>query len=449
MSIIFTKHAFLPEGWQKDVRLEISNGWISKVEPNQTDHETDFRVDVTLPGVPNAHSHTFQRALVGHCEFNTSDNIDDFWTWRSQMYKLACKIDAAAMHIIARQMFVEMLESGYTSVAEFHYLHREGNNDKPTGKVRDALFAAANEIGIRFTYVPVLYERAGFTDETPNTRQRQFAMSIAEFIDDFQQACELAGSRQHVGIGAHSLRAVSKNSLDRIVESGNASGCPIHVHAAEQIAEVQQCFSTYGRTPVDWLSHEYALNSKWCLVHCTHTTEIELQTLANAGAVVCVCPSTEANLGDGLFNLQQWLAMHGKIAIGSDSQVCLDPFEELRWLEYGQRLYLQSRNVSAVGNPHTGTVLFSRILEGGGLASGNSVGKIETGKPADLITFDIDQPVFAGHDASTFLDALVFSAIKPSIHQVMVGGEWVVRDGKHKERELAAHEYIDLVQSLW
>ena len=173
MSIIFSKHAFLPDGWHKDVRLEISNGLISKVEPNQTEQNSDFQVDVTLPGIPNAHSHAFQRALVGHCEFNTFDSTDNFWTWRTQMYKLAHKIDAAAMHIIARQMFVEMLEAGYTSVAEFHYLHREGNNDKRTGKVRDALFAAADEIGIRFTYVPVLYERAGFADETTNMHQRQ------------------------------------------------------------------------------------------------------------------------------------------------------------------------------------------------------------------------------------------------------------------------------------
>lgn len=431
------------------MRLEISNGWISKVEPNQTEHDSDTRVDVTLPGIPNAHSHAFQRALVGHCEFNTFDSTDNFWTWRTQMYKLAHRIDAAAMHIIARQMFVEMLEAGYTSVAEFHYLHREGNNDKRTGKVRDALFAAADEIGIRFTYVPVLYERAGFADETTNMHQRQFAMSIDEFVDDFQQACEQAASRQHVGIGAHSLRAVSKNSLDRIVEKGHASGCPIHIHVAEQVDEVKQCSATYGRTPVDWLSREYALNSKWCLIHCTHTTELELQTLANAGAVVCLCPSTEGNLGDGLFSLRQWLAMQGRIAIGSDSQVCLDPFEELRWLEYGQRLFLQSRNVSAVGDPHTGTVLYSSVLEGGALACGTSVGKIAIGKPADLITFDIDQPVFAGHDASTFLDALVFSAFESSIHRVMVEGEWVVLDGKHKERELAAREYMGLAHSLW
>lgn len=431
------------------MRLEISNGLISKVEPNQTEQNSDFQVDVTLPGIPNAHSHAFQRALVGHCEFNTFDSTDNFWTWRTQMYKLAHKIDAAAMHIIARQMFVEMLEAGYTSVAEFHYLHREGNNDKRTGKVRDALFAAADEIGIRFTYVPVLYERAGFADETTNMHQRQFAMSIDEFVDDFQQACEQAASRQRVGIGAHSLRAVSKNSLDRIVAKGHALGCPIHIHVAEQIDEVKQCSATYGRTPVDWLSREYALNSKWCLIHCTHTTELELQTLANAGAVVCLCPSTEGNLGDGLFSLRQWLAMQGRIAIGSDSQVCLDPFEELRWLEYGQRLFLQSRNVSAVGNPHTGTVLYSSVLDGGSLACGTSVGKLATGKPADLITFDIDQPVFAGHAASTFLDALVFSGLVSSIHRVMVEGEWVVLDGKHKERELAAREYMELAHSLW
>ena len=450
MTVIFAKHVFHQDGWIANARLEISQGLVHSIKADQSDVGANVSVDVILPGVPNAHSHAFQRALAGHCEFRDPAQKDNFWTWRQQMYALASRVDASTLRVIARQLYIEMLEFGYTTVAEFHYLHRAADISSYPGNLRDVIFAAANDAGIRFTYIPILYERAGFCDEQLSREQQQFVLPISEFVDDYHQACELATERQQVGVGAHSLRAVSKSSLDQIVELSTRNSCPMHIHIAEQIREVEQCVEAYGLEPVPWLLQEYSqIGHNWCLVHATHAQSNDLNALAKTGAIVCICPSTEANLGDGLFYLDDWLYHDGNIAIGSDSQVCLNPFEELRLLEYGQRLILESRNIARGKQLHTGVNLFSHALYGGGLACGLDANPLAEGNPADLITFELDNPTLAGHDTNSFLDALIFSGASPCVDRVMVSGDWVVVGGKHRDHEPAATEYIDVVSSLW
>jgi formimidoylglutamate deiminase len=259
----------------------------------------------------------------------------------------------------------------------------------------------------------------------------------------------MAGDRFAVGIGAHSLRAVTAESLAKIAAVAAADGAPIHIHIAEQQREVDQCMNTHGKRPVEWLLDQHDVNEQWCLVHATHIDEEEIAAIADSGAVVCLCPSTEANLGDGLFPLQKFLARQGRIAIGSDSHVSINPFEELRWLEYGQRLITQKRNIAAIGRSQTGRSLFELAAAGGALATGQAGGRIRTGDNADLVLLDDDSPMLAGHSTRSLLDALVFSGFTLPIDGVMVGGEWQVIDGRHKDAEAARAGYAAVARDLY
>lgn len=449
MTTIFANVALLDSGWSDRVRLHISDGAIAAVESGCTSNSTDYVVGTIIPGIPNAHSHVFQRALNGHCEYRSPEGKDNFWTWRVQMYRLAGLIDPTELAAIARQAYCEMVTSGYTSVAEFHYLHRDGAKGGNLGAMYEAISSAASDSGIRLTYVPVLYEQAGFDRAELTSEQRRFAMSLEEYADHFRQANDLAPSTTTVGVGAHSLRAVSPRSLEELANLANIESCPIHIHIAEQLAEVENCLVHYGARPIEWLVKNLPLNNLWCLVHATHISDSELETLADTDVVVCLCPSTEANLGDGIFPLRPWLERGGRIAVGSDSQITINPFEELRWLEYGQRLSSLSRNVASVDYKHVGRNLFSKSLQGGSTACGNRTGQLRPGEHADFLVLDDESATLAGHSADSILDALVFSGTHLPISHVMIDGEWRVKDYKHVIGNQVKRDFHQVACRLW
>lgn len=447
MTTILARKALLEDGWCDNVRLEIIAGRFASVEREQIARDADVAVGFVIPGLVNAHSHAFQRLLAGHTEERGPQGKDNFWSWRSRMYALAGRIDAAALQVVARQVYSEMVTTGYTSVAEFHYLHNE-----PGGQASDAMFEALAEAallsGIRLCYVPVHYERAGFGQPQPGADQIRFAQTTDDFLAHYERVKNRLNENFCLGIGVHSLRAVTKQSLQRIVDVANNDLVPFHMHVAEQKREVEQCLEYYDARPVEWLLDNYAVNASWCLVHATHIDDDEISKLARSGAVVCLCPSTEANLGDGLFPLQRYLELGGQIAIGSDSHVTINPYEELRWLEYGQRLISQSRNVAAVRRPQTGRSLFELALAGGALASGSVVGQISPGAAADLVVLDDDSPMLAGHTTRSLIDALVFSGFTLPIDRVMVNGQWQVENGRHVTADSAAAAYAELARNI-
>lgn len=449
MSSIFSRKVLLAGGWADNVRLEIEAGRIVAITADSGSAADETEFGIVIPGLANAHSHAFQRILAGHTEERGPAGKDNFWTWRSRMYSLAGKIDPASLQAIARQVYGEMVSTGYTSVAEFHYLHNEPDNAETSEAMFEAILAAAEASGIRLTYVPVLYERAGFDQPEPTADQQRFATSIDDFIAHYERVKSLAGDRFAVGIGVHSLRAVTEESLQRIAAVAAADDAPMHVHIAEQQREVEQCLHAHERRPVEWLLDQHDVNERWCLVHATHIDNEEISAIADSGAVVCLCPSTEANLGDGLFPLQRFLERQGRIAIGSDSHVSINPFEELRWLEYGQRLITQQRNIASVRRNQTGRSLFELAAEGGALATGQAGGRIRVGGDADLVLLDDDSPMLVGHSTRSLLDALVFSGFTLPIDRVMVGGEWQVTDGRHKDASEARASYSEVARDLY
>jgi formimidoylglutamate deiminase len=450
MHSIFARKALLADGWAEKVRLQVDGDRIAAVEHDAQARDGDVIAGIVIPGLVNAHSHAFQRALVGRTEQRAPATRDNFWTWRTRMYALAQHVDAEALAAIARQAYCEMLSAGYTGVAEFHYLHRETAESAPGEAMLQALATAAGDSGIRLTYVPVLYERAGFDEPEPSPEQRRFATTADEFEKHYRAAQDMAAGRFTVAVGAHSLRAASLESLGRIAALATADGVPMHLHIAEQQREVDQCLVALDARPVRWLMRHFDLDERWCLVHATHLDEEEVAALADSGAVACLCPSTEANLGDGLFPLEKYLEQGGRIAIGSDSHVSINPFEELRWLEYGQRLVSQSRNVAPGRHSHTGRSLFELAVAGGALASGRpDDGELRSGARADLVVLDDDSPMLVGHEPESLLDALVFSGFTLPIDRVMARGEWCVIDGRHVQADMAKREYARTVTRLY
>ena len=448
MSGVFARKALIQKGWAKNVRLGVRAGRLESVQPDAVAEKGDVVAGIVIPGLANAHSHAFQRALAGRTEERSPAGHDNFWTWRERMYELAARVDPGALTAIARQAYDEMLASGYTSVAEFHYLHREPGAARSGDAMFDAIREAARRSGIRLTYVPVLYERAGFDRPEPQGHQVLFALGVDEFLEHQARAAESASATLAVGIGAHSLRAVSAASLQRVAEVAGRDGIPMHLHIAEQQREIDDCLSHYGRRPVRWLLENFDVGDGWCLVHATHVDREEIESLARTGAVACLCPSTEANLGDGLFPLHRFLAAGGNIAIGSDSHVSINPFEELRWLEYGQRLASQTRNVAALDEPHVGRELFTRALSGGARACGHAAAGLAVGAPADLVALYDDDPMLVGHEEASLLDALVFSGYRLPIDRVMVNGDWRVLDGDPVGRVDARRDFATALRAV-
>jgi formimidoylglutamate deiminase len=444
MSELFARRALLPSGWADNVRIEIDAGVIVAVQAGADAYED--AVGTVIPGIPNAHSHAFQRALAGRAEHGSNRN--SFWTWRHLMYALASRLDAQALEAIASQLYAEMLSAGYTSVVEFHYTHRGTDESEPGGQMYEALARAADRTGIRLIYAPVLYERADFDEPAPTPEQARFVMSCESYLAHVEWVLARVESPNSIALAVHSLRAVTPASLTAVADRAKSLECPLHIHVAEQQREVDHCEKTYGARPVQWLLDNHEVDERWTMVHATHIDAGECKALAESGAVAALCPSTEANLGDGLFPLEAYLRCGGSVAIGSDSHVTVDPFEELRWLEYGQRLITHRRNVAALASGHTGRDLMSAVQTGGTDAAGLPRHGIESGGVADLLVLDEEHPVLLAHEPETLLDALVFSAHGRPIDRVMVHGEWRTEGGRHHDAEAIREGYAAVMRSI-
>ncbi len=435
------------DGWQADAVLGVDpHGRL--VEPPRAAAEALGAW--VLPGMPNLHSHAFQRAMAGLAE-RRGGGEDSFWSWRETMYAFAAAIGPDELRAIAAQLYVEMLKAGYTQVCEFHYLHHQpdGTPYAQPEAMSLALIEAAREAGIALTLLPVLYISGGFDGRALSPRQRRFGHDVDGYLRLLQALRRHEGNDVRVGIALHSLRAVPQATLRELLASEAAKDCPIHIHIAEQIGEVQDCLATRNARPVEWLFAHAEVDARWCLVHATHLTAAETAQLARSGAVAGLCPTTEANLGDGLFPLADYLDANGVLGIGSDSHISISPVEELRWLEYGQRLRSGHRNVAArAPAASVGDTLWRAALRGGAQASGLPVGALRHGARADLIVLDDDSPLLAARDARSLLDSFVFAGNTPLVRDVMCGGRWVVRDFRHHDEARIAARYRATVRAL-
>ena len=448
--------ALLPDGWQDNVLLEVDNGGDLVSVKAGPFSMSDVRPlgGPVLPGIPNLHSHAFQRGMAGLAERSRSGQ-DSFWSWRDVMYAFLRELSAEHVEVIAAQLFVEMLLSGYTAVTEFHYLHH-GERGRPyeqPAEMSHRIGRAARRAGIGLTHLPVLYQNGGFGGLTPGDGQKRFVLAMDDYCDLVGDlARSWSGDRDRaVGLAFHSLRAVEPEAMTQaLAERERRSWSdPIHIHVAEQRTEVDECVAWSGARPVAWLLDNLPVSEDWCLVHATHIDEAEAAGIADRGAVVGLCPSTEANLGDGLFPLAGFQGGGGRFGVGSDSQVSVSPIEELRWLEYGQRLAYETRNVASVGTPgSTGMMLLMRALAGGAQAAGRALGKLAPGARADLVVLDGNHPCLAGRRDDRIADAWIFAGNRNVVKDVMVGGNWVVQDGRHPEEVAIAAEFSAVMERL-
>lgn len=440
-------HAWGAGGWEASARLGVGDD--GRLEAAVEGRATPLG-DWVLPGMPNLHSHAFQRAMAGLAE-RRGPRSDSFWTWREAMYAFAAAVDPEALQAIAAQLYVEMLKAGYTQVCEFHYLHHQPDGtpyDQPEA-MSLALIAAAREAGIGLTLLPVLYMTGGFDARPLNPRQRRFGHGVSDYVRLLETLHAQQSNDVRVGMALHSLRAVPEDAMRSLLATSAAAGGPVHIHIAEQLGEVQDCLGARGARPVEWLLDHADVDARWCLVHATHLTGHETSRLARSGATVGLCPTTEANLGDGLFPLADYLDADGRLGIGSDSHISVSPVEELRWLEYGQRLSTRHRNVAARDEGDSvGETLWRAALAGGAQASGQAIGSLQPGARADLLVLDSDAPLLAARDRRSVLDSFLFAGNAPLVRDVMCGGRWVVRDFHHHDEARIAERYRRVVARL-
>jgi len=454
---LFAEHAYLPEGWRRDVLLEWDDaGTLRAVtaEAAAPAHAIRARGPV-LPGMPNLHSHAFQRAMAGLAEYRAQAS-DNFWSWRDLMYRFAARITPERLEAIARWVYVEMLKAGYTSVCEFHYVHHmsDGGGYENRAELAQRVVDAASQAGIGMTMLPVLYQYGGLPMREPRPDQRRF-LNTPEALLDLLAALRRARPEHGAltyGVAPHSLRAVSEASLRTLLEGLDAHlpGAPIHLHIAEQRGEVDECIAATGARPVTWLLDRFDVDARWCLVHATHIDPAETAALAASGAVAGLCLTTEANLGDGVFPAQAYLEAGGRIGVGSDSHIAIDWRAELRLLEYGQRLLKQQRNVLATAaRPQVAERLFDAALAGGAQASGRGVGALVPGRRADWLVLDPSHPTLDGRRPESWLAGAVFCEHGASpIVEVHTGGRCVVRDGRHEGEASAYAAYREAVAQL-
>lgn len=448
MSALFARHALLPQGWCRDVALRWDpQGTLTEVAVGAP--EEGPAVGLAVPGMINLHSHAFQRAMAGLTE-RGGEGPDSFWTWRDLMYRFVARLTPDHLEAIAAMLFSECLRHGYTSVCEFHYVQRDPDGalyPRPA-ETAERVLAAAREAGIGLTLLPALYRFAGFGDAPLSPAQRRFETD-ADLVLRLVEALEPArDANVEVGVAPHSLRAASVEQIRALLQ-GLPADRPVHLHIAEQVAEVEQCLAHTGRRPVEHLMHHLEIGPRWCLVHATHLNEAETVGIARLGAVVGLCPTTEANLGDGLFPLEPFLAAGGRFGVGSDSHVSQSPVEELRWLEYGQRLAHRRRNVAvSAAQRSVGQRLWEGALDGGARASGRPVGALAVGRRADVVVLDDAHPNLEGLDPEDVLGTLLFNGNDPLVRDVMVGGAWVVRDRQHLRQAEIAVRYRQTIAEL-
>jgi len=434
----YARQALLASGWARDVRISVDDGVISAVEQGGAPKGAERLPGPVLPGMANLHSHAFQRAMAGLTDVRAAAH-DDFWSWRELMYQFMERLTPEQAQAIAAQVYIEMLQHGYTAVAEFHYVHHPA-------EMLDRHLAAARETGIAITLLPSLYRWSGFGAKPLEPRQRRFASDVRSVLEAVARVPRSADV--NVGVAPHSLRAVDPQSLQELVAAVDEH-TPIHIHAAEQTREVEECTLALHKRPVEWLLENCPVDGRWCLVHATHLQPGEATALAASGAVAGLCPTTEADLGDGIFPLVGYRGASGRWGIGGDSHVSRDPAEELRLLEYVQRLVGRRRNINISStSPAVGTTLWLEAAAGGAQALGREMGALAPGKRADLVVLDGEHPDLASRTGDAIANALVFSGTSGLVRDVMVAGRWVVRERQHAQQDAAARRYARAVAEL-
>jgi formiminoglutamate deiminase len=447
MASLWFHSALLSEGWAERVRLNLNGGRIEFVETGVDAATADERHDVALPGLCNVHSHAFQRGMAGLAETRGPVG-DNFWTWREVMYRFLDRLSPDDMQAIAALAYMEMLESGFTRVGEFHYVHHDpkGAPYANAGELAERVAAASREAGIGLTLLPVFYAHSNFGGAAPAPGQRRFINTVASFTRLMQQCAAIVSKLDdaNFGVAPHSLRAATEEELKAIVPL--ALGGPVHIHAAEQMKEVEDSTAWSGARPVEWLL-DHGADRHWCLVHATHMTDAETKRFAQSGAVAGLCPITEANLGDGVFPAQDYLSQAGRFGIGTDSNVQIDMAGELRLLEYAQRLTRRARNVLAPEQGRsTGRALFDGALAGGAQALGQKSHGLRQGAPADIVSLDANDPRLAGRKDDALLDSWIFAGARPDC--VWRFGRKVVEKGRHRSRDAVAARYRETLRRL-
>jgi formimidoylglutamate deiminase len=448
MAMLWFRTILLSDGWAEDVRITITDGRIAHIETGVAAQPTDECHAIGLPGLPNLHSHAFQRGMAGLAEVR-STSADNFWTWREMMYRFLDRMDPDDMQAIAAQAYVEMLESGFTRVGEFHYVHhdRDGTPYANIGELADRIVTAAQETGIALTLLPAFYAHGSFGAAAPSPGQRRFLNDVDRF-SRLMEACArsiapLPGAI--LGLAPHSLRAATAEEIDALLALARG---PIHIHVAEQTREVDECLAWCGRRPVDRLLDTAAVDARWCLIHATHMTNEETRRLARSGAVAGLCPITEANLGDGVFPARAYLDAGGRFGIGSDSNVLIDAAEELRTLEYSQRLWHRARNILAEHELRScGRTLFAATLVGGAQALGAEAGLAE-GRTADIVSLNVGSPSLVQRDKDAVIDGWIFASRNSAVDCVWRHGKKLVEGGCHYARARIAARFGDALRHL-
>ena len=448
MTTIHAERALTPEGWRENIRLTLADGHVASITDGAAS-PGDERTAILIPAMPNLHSHAFQRAMAGLAEIR-GPGVNTFWVWRETMYRFALSMTPDDVRAVAAQLYVEMLEAGFGSIGEFHYLHHDhdGRPYSNVGAMAEAIATAAGEAGIGLTLIPVLYAHSTFGGAEPNPGQRRFISSPDTFgrLVDAAQAAIAPLEGSVLGVAAHSLRAVTPEEL--AFAAGLKPDAPMHIHAAEQVKEVEDCLDWSGRRPVEWLLDHADLSRRWCLIHATHMTQEETERLAATRAVAGLCPITEASLGDGFFPAREFIDAGGSFGIGSDSNILIGVTDELRQLETAQRLNRRSRNVLAEPGASTGRALLAAALAGGAGALGQPVPAITKGAPADLVSLDADHPALIGRTGDAILDSWIFGASRPAVDGVWVRGEKRVTGGRHHRRESVFAGFRSAVEGL-
>jgi formimidoylglutamate deiminase len=447
---LWFQEALLPEGWAGDVRIEIAGGRIGGLARGVAPLPDEARHGVALPGLANLHSHAFQRGMAGLAE-RRGPADDNFWTWREVMYRFLDRLDPDDILAIAALAFAEMLETGFTRVGEFHYLHNDpaGRPYANPAALAERIAAAAAETGIALTLLPVFYAHSTFGGAPATAGQRRFLSDrdgFAALVEGARHA--VAGLDDPVvGVAPHSLRAVTPDELAAILKLAGSG--PIHIHAAEQVKEVEDCLAWSGQRPVEWLLDHAEIDRRWCLVHATHMTPEETDRLAASGAVAGLCPITEANLGDGLFPTPEFLASGGHLGLGTDSNILIDAAAELRALEYGQRLARRGRNLLARAEGQSvGATLFGAALEGGAQALGVPESGLAVGAAADIVSLNLDHPSLAGRRGDALLDGWIFAGRAGMVETVWRFGRIVVQHGRHRDAERIGARYRQVLARI-
>jgi formimidoylglutamate deiminase len=447
---LFFDEALLPQGWARDVRIAVEGGLVVSVTSDGEVAPGDERHRIGLPGISNLHSHAFQRGMAGLAE-RRGAAADSFWTWRDVMYRFAGCMTPDDIEVVTAQAYAEMLEAGFTRVGEFHYIHHDvsGVPYGNLGELAERVAAASHAVGIGLTLLPVFYAHAGFGGRPPDEGQRRFINDLDRFSRLMEASRQAVAGQQGalVGVAPHSLRAVTPDELEAVVALAGA--CPIHIHIAEQIGEVDECIAWSRQRPLQWLFDHAPVDRRWCLVHATHATGTEIRALADSGAVAGLCPVTEANLGDGTFNAPEFIERGGVFGVGTDSNVLIGLADELRQLEYSQRVALKARNVMASDiTASTGRALFERALQGGSQALGLTKTGIVEGAFADIVSLNADDVALAGRSGDAILDSWIFGAGRQLVDCVWARGRKVVENGQNYRRELTAQRFRRTIERL-